>query len=133
MSLAEGEQLSAQAGIAVVLSLTIQRCTTPVYNIEVHGEHVDQVGFCGILVHSTYEETFDVSRKSLGELSAKLKKVHQTLKDQQKLLDELQEQYDSIAFFESKESIAAMMGSVQKNMDDAQSPTGIANVTVCLK
>lgn len=38
--LREGEQLQAAGGVAVVLSLTILRRSIPVYNIEVHGEHV---------------------------------------------------------------------------------------------
>ena len=50
--LAEGEQLSGQAGIAVVISHAIHRCSTPVYNIEVHGEHVYQVGCQALLVHN---------------------------------------------------------------------------------
>jgi len=37
--------------VAVVLSLTIHRRSLPVYNTEVHGEHVYQVGELGLLVH----------------------------------------------------------------------------------
>jgi len=54
--LAEGEQLSGQAGIAVVISHAIHRCSTPVYNIEVHGEHVYAVGELGTLVHNSADD-----------------------------------------------------------------------------
>jgi hypothetical protein len=50
--LIEGEQLQAAGGVAVVLSLTLLRRSLPVYNIEVHGEHVYQVGELGLLVHN---------------------------------------------------------------------------------
>jgi hypothetical protein len=38
-------------GLAVVLSVTLSRVTQPFYNIQVHGEHVYQVGELGVLVH----------------------------------------------------------------------------------
>ncbi len=49
----EGEQLLGSAGAIVVLSHVILQRTTPVYNIEVHGEHVYEVGELGLLVHNT--------------------------------------------------------------------------------
>jgi hypothetical protein len=66
--LVEGEQLSSHlpsplrgrgtegegAASAIVLSVTLSRVTQPVYNIEVHGEHVYQVGELGVLVHNAY-------------------------------------------------------------------------------
>jgi hypothetical protein len=51
--LVEGETLQGQNGLAVILSVTLSRVTQPVYNIEVHGEHVYQVGNVGLLVHNT--------------------------------------------------------------------------------
>jgi hypothetical protein len=51
--LTEGETLQASGGIATVLSLALVTCSVPVYNIEVHGEHVYQVGELGLLVHNT--------------------------------------------------------------------------------
>jgi len=42
--LTEGETLQASDGIATVLSHALITCSLPVYNIEVHGEHVYQVG-----------------------------------------------------------------------------------------
>jgi hypothetical protein len=36
-------------------SLTILNQSVPVYNIEVHGEHVYQVGELGLLVHNAYD------------------------------------------------------------------------------
>jgi hypothetical protein len=50
--LADGERLQGLDGLAVVLSVTLSRVTQPVYNIEVHGEHVYQVGELGLVVHN---------------------------------------------------------------------------------
>jgi hypothetical protein len=51
--LAEGETLQGLDGLAVVLGVSLSRVTQPVYNIEVHGEHVYQVGELGVVVHNT--------------------------------------------------------------------------------
>jgi hypothetical protein len=51
--LAEGETLQGLDGLAVVLSVTLSRVSQPVYNIEVNGEHVYQVGELGVLVHNS--------------------------------------------------------------------------------
>ena len=51
--LAVGEQLQGSDGIATVLSLTIEQKPVSVYNIEVFGEHVYEVGELGCLVHNT--------------------------------------------------------------------------------
>ena len=51
--LADGETLQGLDGLAVVLSVTLSRVSQPVYNIEVHGEHVHQVGELGVVVHNT--------------------------------------------------------------------------------
>ena len=37
----------------LVLSVSLSRVSQPVYNIEVHGEHVYQVGELGVLVHNS--------------------------------------------------------------------------------
>ena len=50
--LAEGETLQGLDGLAVVLSVTLSRVSQPVYNIEIHGEHVYQVGELGLVVHN---------------------------------------------------------------------------------
>ena len=50
--LAEGETLQGLDGLAVVLGVSLSRVSQPVYNIEVHGEHVYQVGELGVLVHN---------------------------------------------------------------------------------
>jgi hypothetical protein len=52
--LAEGETLQGLDGLAVVLSVSLSRVSQAVYNIEVHGEHVYQVGELGLVVHNTY-------------------------------------------------------------------------------
>ena len=51
--LEQGELLLGAAGPAAVLSHVILQRSTPVYNIEVHGEHVYEVGELGLLVHNT--------------------------------------------------------------------------------
>jgi hypothetical protein len=51
--LQEGERLQAAYGFAIVVSVAIVNTSVPVYNIEVHGEHVYQVGELGLLVHNT--------------------------------------------------------------------------------
>jgi hypothetical protein len=55
--LAEGERLQGLDGLAVVLGVSLSRVSQPVYNIEVHGEHVYQVGELGLVVHNTCEGT----------------------------------------------------------------------------
>jgi hypothetical protein len=50
--LVDGETLQGLDGLAVVLSVTLSRVSQPVYNIEVHGEHVYQVGELGLVVHN---------------------------------------------------------------------------------
>lgn len=45
--LVEGERLQCKNGTATVLSIHIHDVTLPVYNIEVHGEHVYEVGELG--------------------------------------------------------------------------------------
>ncbi len=50
--LEEGERLFTANGIANIVSISIERFGAPVYNIEVHGEHVYEVGYAGILVHN---------------------------------------------------------------------------------
>ncbi|MBM3964668.1 MAG: hypothetical protein FJ308_06320 [Planctomycetes bacterium] len=57
--LIEGETLQGLDGIAVVLSVTLSRVAQPVYNIEVHGEHVYQVGELGLLVHNACEGVYE--------------------------------------------------------------------------
>ncbi|MBX3420953.1 MAG: hypothetical protein KF752_05275 [Pirellulaceae bacterium] len=47
-----GQTLRAADGPAVVLSVTIHNHIVPVYNIEIHGQHVYQVGELGLLVHN---------------------------------------------------------------------------------
>jgi hypothetical protein len=51
--LEEGETLQGSAGPAMVLSVSLSRVSQPVYNVEVHNEHVYQVGELGVLVHNT--------------------------------------------------------------------------------
>jgi hypothetical protein len=50
--LTEGETLQGQTGPAIVLHLSLHQAAQPVYNLEIHGEHVYQVGELGVLVHN---------------------------------------------------------------------------------
>ena len=50
--LTEGESLQAADGLATVLSILVTNDSKPVYNIEVHGEHVYQAGELELLVHN---------------------------------------------------------------------------------
>jgi hypothetical protein len=50
--LSEDETLQGLDGLAVVLGVSLSRVSQPVYNIDVHGEHVYQVGELGVLVHN---------------------------------------------------------------------------------
>jgi hypothetical protein len=47
------------------LSVSLPRVSQPVYNIEVHGEHVYQVGELGVLVHNAYLGTKTVPLSKL--------------------------------------------------------------------
>jgi hypothetical protein len=50
--LQQGEAIRAASGPALILSVAIHSISVPVYNIEVHGEHVYQVGRIEMLVHN---------------------------------------------------------------------------------
>jgi hypothetical protein len=54
--LTEGETLQGHTGPAIVLHLSLHQAAQPVYNLEIHGEHVYQVGELGVLVHNAGEE-----------------------------------------------------------------------------
>jgi hypothetical protein len=69
--LQEGERLQAVNGIATVLSLAVVSTNVPVYNIEVHGEHVYQVGELGLLVHNTCAGYNDAMTDALNWLGAR--------------------------------------------------------------
>jgi hypothetical protein len=43
----------------LVLSVALSRVSQPVYNIEVHGEHVYQVGELGVVVHNACEGVYE--------------------------------------------------------------------------
>ncbi len=64
--LSEGERLKAAAGAAVVISITTERKRTPVYNLEVHGEHVFQVGNISLLVHNSCIVELERGQHALG-------------------------------------------------------------------
>jgi hypothetical protein len=67
--LTDGETLQGLDGLAVVLSVTLSRVSQPVYNIEVHGEHVYQVGELGLVVHNA-EGLICKTIGEAGELAA---------------------------------------------------------------
>jgi hypothetical protein len=68
--LTEGETLQGLDGLAVVLSVTLSRVSQPVYNIEVHGEHVYQVGELGVLVHNSCPTHPDLPLRLAGKTHA---------------------------------------------------------------
>jgi hypothetical protein len=70
--LVQGETLQGQSGVAVVLSVTLSRVAQPVYNLEVHGEHVYQVGELGVLVHNAGEECELLRNAPKGGLRARM-------------------------------------------------------------
>ncbi len=55
--LTEGETLQGHTGPALVLRLSLHHAAQPVYTLEVHGEHVYQVGELGVLVHNACSAT----------------------------------------------------------------------------
>ena len=65
--LADGETLQGLDGLAVILSVSLSRVSQPVYNIEVHGEHVYQVGELGLVVHNVKEGLVPTGVKRLGK------------------------------------------------------------------
>ena len=79
--LAEGETLQGLDGLTVVLGVTLSRVSQPVYNIEVHGEHVYQVGELGLVVHNTYyDDIVDEARKSYPKKTIRSELHHVTPK-----------------------------------------------------
>jgi len=77
--LVDGERLQGLDGLAVVLSVTLSPVSQPVYNIEVHGEHVYQVGELGLVVHNAcftngllFEKVFETSQGKVGFLAETL-------------------------------------------------------------
>jgi hypothetical protein len=51
----------------LVLSVALSRVSQPVYNIEVHGEHVYQVGELGLVVHNVKGGLVPTGAKRLGK------------------------------------------------------------------
>jgi hypothetical protein len=86
--LQEGECLQAAYGFATVVSVAIVNTSVPVYNIEVHGEHVYQVGEFGLLVHNAYPSPIEglsaAARKSYASLTENI------IEHQRKLHDYIQ-------------------------------------------
>ncbi len=62
--LSEGETIQGASTFATVLDASIVRQPTLVYNVEIHGEHVYQVGGCGLLVHYTCPDPLDIHRSA---------------------------------------------------------------------
>jgi hypothetical protein len=85
--LQEGERLQAADGIVTVVSVAIVNTNVPVHNLEVHGEHVYQVGELGLLVHNSYADDL---AKQAGDLVARNKLIRR------KLLGEASERVDDL-------------------------------------
>lgn len=73
--LVEGEQLCGATGPAIVLTATILTRSLPVYNIEVHGEHVYQVGTLGLLMHNACEGHHAIAKFLGGDTVQDLAKI----------------------------------------------------------
>jgi hypothetical protein len=69
--LIEGETLSAANGVATVVSIALVNTNVAVYNIEVLGEHVYQVGELGLLVHNTCAGFNDAMTDALNWLGTR--------------------------------------------------------------
>jgi hypothetical protein len=67
--LADGETLQGLDGLAVVLGVSLSRVSQPVYNIEVHGEHVYQVGELGVVVHNECP-SYELGKSLTGSMSS---------------------------------------------------------------
>jgi hypothetical protein len=63
---AEGESLQASFGMATALSLAVVACSITVYNIEVQGEHVYQVGEMGVVVHNACDVVLENGESAIG-------------------------------------------------------------------
>jgi len=73
--LRSGEILRAAIGDAVVQTVELLSQAVPVYNIEVHGEHVYEVKHLGVMVHNSYAprglpSQLNVSGKQFGQKMA---------------------------------------------------------------
>ena len=66
----------------LVLSVTLSRISQPVYNIEVHGEHVYQVGELGLVVHNSCANVSElIGRQLKSEFSGSLiKRIKRDMK-----------------------------------------------------
>ena len=61
--LTEGKLLHSECGPIAVRSLRVHNQPTCVYNLEVHGEHVYQVGDLGLLVHNACPKSLKILRE----------------------------------------------------------------------
>jgi hypothetical protein len=84
--LVQGETLQGEGGVAVVLSVTLSRVAQPVYNLEVHGEHVYQVGELGLVVHNAGADSYDVRRIAPKGLVGAPKTFTQRISDAESLI-----------------------------------------------
>ena len=75
--LVDGERLQGLDGLAVVLGVSLSRVTQPVYNIEVHGEHVYQVGELGLVVHNVKSASYHLGKSMTGGVSQTAKAMRQ--------------------------------------------------------
>jgi Pretoxin HINT domain len=73
--LIEKETLRVADGPSVVLSLIILNQPIAVYNIEVHGEHVYQVGELGVLVHNAADDCAEALAKFPGSKLVELSRL----------------------------------------------------------
>ena len=116
--LTDGETLQGLDGLAVVLSVSLSRVSQSVYNIEVHGEHVYQVGELGVLVHnvksSILNQSYSLRLKSsrASVLSANRKIYNDFLENGGKLIVKR----DLIKFGDDGAQILGEFNSVNKTI-----------------
>jgi hypothetical protein len=59
-----GRGIEGEGAHAIVLGVTLSTVCEPVYNLEIHGEHVYQVGELGVLVHNAGADNYEVGRNA---------------------------------------------------------------------
>ena len=59
-----GRGTEGEGAHAIVLGVTLSTVCEPVYNLEIHGEHVYQVGELGVLVHNAGADNYEVGRNA---------------------------------------------------------------------
>ena len=84
--LKEGEQLQVNAISAFVAAHAVDYRSIPVFNVEVHGQHVFEVGFVGALVHNATDDYVQGARKAVRHIGKRMRSTDDALQQ----LDEIE-------------------------------------------